>query len=76
MTVPPESIEIGKCYLTRNGQVARVVNVLSTGRVVYAFRKSTDVDAHVWTGAETDRRSFALLVERAVPCDWMPEGER
>ena len=75
MPITPESIDVGRCYLTRNGLVAQVVNVLSIGRVVYTFRKSTEADAHVWTGAETDQRTFALLAEHEVPCDWTPEGD-
>src|SRR3712207_1222145 len=49
VTMPPESIEVGRCYLTRNDQVVRVMNVLSDGYVVYAFRSSAVAKARGWT---------------------------
>jgi hypothetical protein len=75
MTVPPESIEVGKCYLTRNDQVVRVMKLLSDGHVIYAFRSSAVAEAFGWTGAQTEIRSFIHLLEREVPCDWTPASD-
>ncbi len=72
MSVPLESIEAGKCYLTRNDQVVRVMNLLSNGYVVYAFRSSAVAKALGWTGAQTALQVFAHLIEREVPSDWTP----
>lgn len=33
MSIPPESIEVGKCYLSNDGRVRRVVKFLPEGRV-------------------------------------------
>ncbi len=73
--MPPESIEVGRCYLTRNDQVVRVMNVLSDGYVVYAFRSSAVAKARGWTGATTVLQVLAYLIEREVPCDWTPGSE-
>ncbi len=75
MSIPPESIQVGQCYLTRNGQVARVVTLLPDGRTRYQFRSSAVARAFGWYEAKTDLRSFSHLVEREVPCDWTPEGD-
>ncbi len=75
MALPLENIEVGKCYLTRNAQVARVMSLLSDGYVVYAFRNSAAARAAGWTEARSHLRTFVLLIEREVPCDWTPEGE-
>jgi hypothetical protein len=39
MAVPRSSIQAGQCYLTVNGQVARVVKLLPYGGVHYQFRE-------------------------------------
>ncbi len=75
MTMPPESIEVGKCYLTRNDQIVRVEKLLLDGYVIYAFRSSAVAKAFGWTGAQMEIRSFAHLLEREVPCDWTPETD-
>lgn len=73
MPVSPESIAIGKCYLTSNGQVARVLKLSPEGDVHYEFRSGAVVRAFGWNGGVTDLRSFGHLIEREVPCDWTPE---
>ena len=74
MPVPPESIQVDRCYLTRNDQVARVTKILPNGYVLYAFRSSAVAKAFGWTRAQTEIRSFVALVEREVPCDWTPSA--
>jgi hypothetical protein len=74
MSLPPESIQVGECYLTSMGTVRRVTRLLP-GRVQYEQRP-----AHrgTWANHRTDildLRSFAFLVERPVPCDWTPETD-
>ena len=74
VSIPPESIEPGKCYLTGEGQVHRVRRPLPDGRVKYEYRRA--VEAHGWTpGGVTDLIAFACRVERPVPCDWAPEND-
>jgi hypothetical protein len=75
MSVPPESLELGKCYLTRNDQVIRLMKLLSDGQAVYAFRSSTVARMFGWTGATTSLQVLARLIEYEVPCDWTPERE-
>ncbi len=75
MTVHRTSIEVGKCYLTRNDQVVRVMNLLSDGHVVYAFRNASVARASGWTSAATRLEVFVHLVEREVPSVWTPEAD-
>ncbi len=71
MSIPPESIEVGKCYLTRAGvfsRVRRVVSIAPSGRVVFEARRKLRHQA-LWIPGEQGLRSFAASVEREVPCD-------
>ncbi len=78
MSIPPESITVGRCYLTtteRGYQVRRVVRIMPDGRVQYERRAAAGTrGATVWVLCMADRRTFALIAEREVPCDWTPEG--
>jgi hypothetical protein len=69
MSVPPESIQVGQCYLTRSGQVRRV-RAFHEGRVQFQQRAS---HAPTWANYKSDileLRSFAFSAERPVPCNW------
>ncbi len=61
-------IKVGQCYLTSNGQVARVLEVSADGRLRYEFR-SPVIGVAFWTPAVTNLQSFSRLVEREIPCD-------
>ena len=74
MTVLPESIQVGRCYLTDAARVQRVLEITSDGRVVYAHR-STRSWHKAWTPGTASLRAFALITLREVPCDWSPEAD-
>jgi hypothetical protein len=38
MSAPPESIEVGQCYLTEDGRVRKVMRLLPDGRIRYRYR--------------------------------------
>jgi hypothetical protein len=74
MSIAPESIQVGECYLTKMGTIRRVTGLLP-GSV-----RNEQRPAHrtTWPNHRTDildLRSFAFSVERAVPCDWTPERD-
>ena len=75
MSLPPERSAERKCYLATNGQVVRVLQLTTDGRVKYEFRSPAVVKPFGWTAAITDLRSFAHLIERPVPCDWTPQTD-
>ncbi len=75
MTIPPESIEIGKCYLMKTGQLRRVVRLMPNGQIQYEHRPPHQPNAKTWKPGMQSGRSFADLVEREVPCDWRPEAD-
>jgi hypothetical protein len=72
MSIPPESIQVGQCYLTKSGRVRRVTG-LPPGRVQFKQRMARTPTWRGHSSAILDIRSFASTVERAVPCDWTPE---
>jgi hypothetical protein len=74
MSIPPESIRTGKCYLTTNGQVARVLKLEADG-VYYEFRSGVLAMPSMWTRAITTCQSFNHRAEREVPCDWTPSSD-
>ncbi len=72
MSLPPESIEVGKCYLTNNHKVWRVLRVMPDGRVQYEQRPANSV-ARSWQPGMLTVLTAEVLIEREVPCDWTPE---
>jgi hypothetical protein len=40
MSIPPESIQVGQCYLSETGKVCRVTGVLPDQRVQFAWRNA------------------------------------
>ncbi len=75
MTIPLESIQVGQCYLTRSGEIRPVIGFLP-GRVRFERRVNTTGPGWGWVPSLSERRAFAFLIEREVPCDWTPEGGR
>ncbi len=73
MTVPEESIQVGKCYLGNNGRVWRVVRIWPDGRVQFEFRSRTQRNAKLWKPGMLEGSEFARSAQREVPCDWTPE---
>ncbi len=80
MSIPAESIEVGKCYLVSTRRpdqpkgVRRIVRILPDGRIQFEHRIGP-AGAFGWKVGIQDARSFAFLVEREVPCEWTPEQE-
>ncbi len=75
MSVPPESIEVGKCYLMETGHVRQVRRIMPDGRVQFESRVGHQRNPGAWKPGMQSGRSFADLIEREVPCDWTPERE-
>jgi hypothetical protein len=75
MTVSRASIQAGECYLTTNGQVARVAKLLPDGELHYQFRDAALAKAFGWHSGKTTLGTFVLMVERPVPCDWTLERD-
>ncbi len=75
MAVPRESIEVGKCYLTRSGEIRRVLHILPHGPVHYEARRAAVLQAFGWQEGVLELALFAALIEREVPCDWTPGAD-
>ena len=79
MTIPPESIQVGRCFVatSERGQRVRRVTILTReGEVRYEARAAAIVSAFGWVAAGLPLSAFASQAEREVPCDWTPERER
>ena len=84
MSLPPESIEVGRCYLARGYLVAggkslrvrRVKQIPPDGRIQFERRRGPIPEGRPWPMSGIMRLdAFASSVEREVPCDWMPEKD-
>ena len=75
MSLPPESIQVGQCYLTTGGHVRRVLSVLPGDVVRFEQRMSGWRRWMRWKAGVTYLYTFASLVEHPVPCDWTPERD-
>ncbi len=72
MSLPPVSIEVGKCYLTGSGRVWRIVQIMPDGRIVYEWR-SPRAGAKKWYAGMINAVAAGALIQREVPCEWTPE---
>ncbi len=73
MAVPPESIEIGKCYLVKSNKIRRVIGLMSDDRVHYEQRRGLVRKGHPWPYRTIlSMRSFSAAAQREVPCDCTP----
>ncbi len=75
MTIPLERMEVGKCYLTSDGRVVRILQFLSNGSLAYRFRRVDATPPFRWTGAVAPPKVLPFQAVREVPCDWTPERE-
>ncbi len=75
MSIDPENIQIGQCYLTNSGHVRRVLRILP-GKVQFASRLASTRPRKDLKVDVLDLRSFVFSVERTVPCDWTSESDR
>ncbi len=75
MSLPPESIELGKCYLTNTGRVWRIIRVMPDGRILYEQR-SRRVPAKTWQPGMLVALTAEMLIVREIPCDWTPERDQ
>jgi len=73
MSVAPESIQTGQCYLMQTGHVRRAIALLP-GRVQYETRsRAPNRAGWTWRSGILDLKTFASMVERPIPCDWTPD---
>lgn len=75
MPVPPESIQVGRCYLSDQGRIRRVTKFLPEGRLRYRYRSLLASKYEPWQTGRLDVEGFATTTLREVPCDWTPEGD-
>ncbi len=72
MPVPPESLEVGKCYLINTHQVWRIIRLMPDGRIQYEQRAADHIPKS-WQPGMLTALTAEMLIEREVPCDWTPE---
>jgi hypothetical protein len=74
MSIPPESIAVGKCYLTLSGEARRVV-VCEHGKVTFHTGQRMRMPGLLPRRQVMTLTTFAQQALREVPCDWMPQGD-
>ncbi len=75
MGVPPESLEVGKCYVINTYRVWRIIRVMPDGGVQYEQRAANHI-ATSWQPGMLTALTAEMLIERVVPCDWTPEMDK
>ncbi len=78
MTITPESIQVGKCYLAdrrEDPQIRQVIQIFPDGRLEYRRRPLNPGLRQQWRSEMTSVQLFPSSVTREVPCDWTPERE-
>ena len=75
MGLSPESIQIGRRYLSEEGRVRRVVGFWPAGWVQYRYRFATSYKRGAWRSGRLSLQMFAATVMREVPCDWVAETD-
>lgn len=75
MSMAPEAIEVGKCYLTGDGRVRRVTDILPSGEVRYRYRSFPAAKRRAWRSGSLRLDVFAATLVREVPCNWTPERD-
>jgi hypothetical protein len=74
MSVAPESVEVGKCYLTDVARVQRVIEITPAGEVIHEHRSTRERQEEGIAGTAT-LRAFAFITVREVLCHWTPESD-
>ena len=72
MSVPAESVTVGKCFLTDGGQVRRILSV-EAGKVTYEARGSKMIKGKWPAQRKASVERFAADVAREVPCHYDPD---
>jgi hypothetical protein len=73
MSVPPESIEVGQCFLFRGEVIRRVVSIMPNGDVQYELRGPRPLKG--WRPGKGRLNAFASAAIKAVSCDYEPGSE-
>ena len=72
MSIPPETIEAGKCYLDDRRRVLHVTHVTPDGQVRFKYHEAYPAMADAWWAGMLNLRHFAAAAVREVPCEWTP----
>jgi hypothetical protein len=71
MSIIPESIQVGQCYLSTSGKIRRVLNILSDGRVQFEARNRSNSTGQRWKLDIMSVEAFAASTEQPIRCDWV-----
>ncbi len=75
MSLQPETIEVGKCYLGDRQRLLHVTHVTPDRWVRFRYHEAHPALADAWWAGRLSVREFAAQALREVPCDWTPEGQ-
>jgi hypothetical protein len=72
MSLPPETITVGKCFATPGNQVRRVVSIID-GIVSYEARGPRMIKGKWPSQRRVSVERFAADVAKEVPCHYDPD---
>jgi hypothetical protein len=75
VSVPPESIKVGKHYLDDRYRLLHVTHVTPDGRVRFKYQDAHPAMVDAWWAGMLNLQEFAAAAIREVPCDWTPEAD-
>ena len=75
MTIQPESIRVGQCYLDDRQRFLYVTHITPDNLVRFKYHEPQPAMADAWWAGMLNLRDFATAVIREVPCDGTPEKD-
>jgi hypothetical protein len=75
VSLPPESIEVGKHYLDDRHRLLHVTHVTPDGRVRFKYQDAHPAMFDAWWAGMLNLRDFAAAAVREAPCDSTTETE-
>lgn len=77
MSVAPDTVQVGHCYLAKGQRFLQVTHVTPDGRVRFKYLDSSASSRpDTWWAGMQNLRDFAATALREIPCDWTSETNR
>ena len=77
MSISPDTVQVGHCYLAQGQRFLQVTHVTPDGRVRFKYRDyRASSRPDTWWAGMLNLRDFAATARREIPCDWTPETNK
>ncbi len=77
MSISPDTVQVGHCYLAQGQRFLQVTHVTADGRVRFKYRdhRASSMPETWWAGM-LNLRDFAATALREIPCAREPETNK